>query len=96
MCAEIMSVFFQLLNKRLKFFVPVEISCKKERCSYVLLFQCLQNAIAAICKLMTSEDQCQFFLCCIATYNSTSIVTEASCGGVYFFGLLCASIAANK
>jgi hypothetical protein len=62
----------------------------------MLLFQCLQNTVATICKLMTCEDQCQFFLCGIATNNGTTIVPEASCGGLYFFGLLCASIAASK
>jgi hypothetical protein len=80
----------------MKILVPIEISCKKKRCFDILLFQCLQDSCSAIGKFMTGENNRQLFLCSIATHNCTMIVTEASCGGDYFFGLACASIAASK
>lgn len=56
MSAEIVSVFFQLLDGLSEIFISVKPPGKKERGFYFFLLQHFGNNITAIRKLITGED----------------------------------------
>ncbi len=56
MGAEIMLIFFQLLNGISEIFIPVKPAGEKERGFYFFISQHFGNKITAISKFITGED----------------------------------------
>jgi hypothetical protein len=72
MGAEIMSVFFQLLNDRGKSGISIEAPGEEKGSFYFLLIECGGNIFSSLCIFIAGKYQGDLFFSAIAAYDRSA------------------------